>query len=679
MAEYEKLIVGVEHLEEIGGSQEAVDLLQKMKQIFSDHVSEIEIRILEYMYKQEQYEDVLNEVWSCQVDDEHIYHWLLEKYYTPFQKETEALRKCNMDCLARYKYYYGTADEMNITALLYNGYDTLFFYEGDMLKKHIGISEIEMKDNEVVLIANALNIDSLAEQVRKTRYKGTRPCYEVPVYLYYDENIFEALVQCADIQNLLADNRVVILVGEEQLRCFFDNTQVRFPNRCIGHEISWIIDILSEQVRQNAERLRIARMEVEQYYSRAQGDIDQRIRKRHPKILFRTCYFTTVLQYHTRDMKLAAEHLGLETQMSIEQGAIFDISELDYYSTLNVFRPDVIVCLDHFRGEREDPKEIVWITWIQDPIPHIMDKATPLKLGNRDFVLNHFTTWKEFREIGYPVERMMDAPIPSNHEVYQPYALTIQEMQKYGSDICFVCHASDVDKHILEVAQQFSEEIGVAIAAIYKGYQQYAYESGIFFYSKSVFRAYLKGAFIQQYGFNLLDSVLNFLAEDMYMWFNQRVFRETLVDWILDAGFTNLKLWGNGWKTNPKYAPYAMGPAENGKTLSKVYQASKIVVGNNIMTTAAARAWETMLSGGFYLSNYIPEEEDITDIRRIITVGEDVMMFYDREDFIHKLHYYLEHEDERKKMIKKGRKAALEKMTFDGLMEKMLDFVAERI
>ena len=118
---------------------------------------------------------------------------------------------------------------------------------------------------------------------------------------------------------------------------------------------------------------------------------------------------------------------------------------------------------------------------------------------------------------------------------------------------------------------------------------------------------------------------------------------------------------------------------KNGETLSKIYQASKIVLGNNIITTAAARAWESMLSGAFYLSNYIPEENDDVDIRKIIEVGKDVIMFYNREDLIEKLHYYLGHEDERQEMIKRGREAALEKMTYDVLMKRVLKEVAERL
>ena len=165
----------------------------------------------------------------------------------------------------------------------------------------------------------------------------------------------------------------------------------------------------------------------------------------------------------------------------------------------------------------------------------------------------------------------------------------------------------------------------------------------------------------------------------MYLWFNQAVYRQALADWLIDAGYKNIKLWGKDWLRNEKYKQYAMGIAENGETLSKIYQASKIVVGNNIGTTGAARVWESMLSGAFYMSNYIPPEEDAVDIRKILKVNEELVMFYDKTDFLNKVEYYLTHEKERQKMIEIGRKVALKKMTFECLMEKVVKEIPTRI
>ena len=161
----------------------------------------------------------------------------------------------------------------------------------------------------------------------------------------------------------------------------------------------------------------------------------------------------------------------------------------------------------------------------------------------------------------------------------------------------------------------------------------------------------------------------------MYMWLNQRVYRQKMVDALLEAGLTNIKLWGKGWSDNPNYAPYAMGVAENGKELSLIYQCSKIVLGNNIMTTAAARAWETMLSGGFYMSNYIPPENDVCDIRNIMQIGTELVMFVDTKDMIDKIKYYLENEDARNKMALIGHEIAINKMTYESLCERMIDSI----
>ena len=86
-----------------------------------------------------------------------------------------------------------------------------------------------------------------------------------------------------------------------------------------------------------------------------------------------------------------------------------------------------------------------------------------------------------------------------------------------------------------------------------------------------------------------------------------------------------------------------------------------------------------MLSGAFYLSNYIPPEDDITDIRKIVKENEELIMFYDKEDLLRKVDYYLNHEEERKRMAEIGRKAALERMTFDKLMEKVIEEIPKII
>ena len=67
----------------------------------------------------------------------------------------------------------------------------------------------------------------------------------------------------------------------------------------------------------------------------------------------------------------------------------------------------------------------------------------------------------------------------------------------------------------------------------------------------------------------------------------------------------------------------------------------------------------------------------MSDIRKILEVGKDMIMFHGKEDLIEKIDYYLKNEKERKIMAERGKKFALEKMTYDILMKRTLSEIAK--
>lgn len=683
MNQINNLFARVEKLKEMGAFKEALEVLVLMQQKLPSENIRIRKEIFEIKFLQGLYEEVLFEALSYAMEIE-IWQWLLQRYYKPFQEEHQNVFQTNKDLLENYEYFYGNVGQDQCKILWFDENGKLCFEQSGRVV--IYTDSVELSDKqEVPIICNLFNIHSLITYQTNTDNDEMLPGCQEPIYLYYPQNMFDALIQCVDLTKALSNKRIVLLVGEEHLIHFFEGFQTVMPHHFLGVGKERIEELLQEVKQKKYESSRIKLQKMNEYYEKSGDQIEERIKSKKPKILFWSCEFTTILKHHIRDCRKAAQKMGLETELMIEKGNIFRLDFNTVISCFNAFRPDIIFAIDHFRFEFDlIPEEVIWVCWVQDPMPFIMDKDSPAKLKKRDLVLNHFTSWKMFWEIGYHSDQLMDAPIPASPDVYRTYDLSKEEYDKYACDICFVCHGSDVDAHIKEFAKEndLDESQQEILTFIYKGYQQYVYKTGGFFYSKELFGAFIEDFFIQYYGEKVkpfLSKLVDILAGDMYLWYNQRVFRQTLVDWILDAGFTNIKLWGNGWKDSIKYQGYAMGPAENGESLSKIYQASKIVIGNNITTTTAARAWETMLSGGFYMSNYVPEEEDISDIRKIVEIGKDMIMFYGKEDLIEKIKYYLEHEDERQIMIERGRKVALEKMTFDILMKRTLSEVARRL
>lgn len=678
-------------MEEAGYTEQALALVEKMMATFVEHR---EMLLLEQAkmkfrngYSKEALMDFIMLYESTR--DEEVYELILEAYYAPNKEALDAVYKSNMELLKNYPNYRNSYEGEALSVFpIWQDDETVICV--DPKEKQFAMSmrerrEYSSEEDDVAMLVNELWLEEIWKCEENSRISHSFLGMELPMYLVFDKGCGALFMQLYQIADLLEKKRIVILIGRESLSEYLQEDMVLFPQRLFaadGQVETGYKEILRKSRNEIARKMKSNWEKIGEYYQGREKEINQRIKRKVPRILFITSRFTTALQYHTRDCMQAAGRLGCDTRIELEEDDIHRDTGKDRVHNIADFQPDIVFVLDHFRHELSlVPAQAVFITWVQDPLDHIMDKENVEKLGDRDFVMNHFITWKTFQEIGYPQKALIDAPIPANQYIYKPYALSEEEKKEYTCDICFVCHASDVDGHIEEVIARFpqAEEMRELISSVYKGYQSYVYEAGVPFYEEGTFAEFVYGAISQCYQFTPSGKLVEFLANDMCMWFNQRVYRQALVDWIIDAGFTNIKLWGNGWKEIPKYAKYAMGPAQNGEILSKIYQASKIVIGNNIMTTAAARAWETMLSGGFYMSNYIPPESDVTDIRKIIEADRDVVMFYNREDLIQKIHYYLEHEEARQEMIKRGRKVSLEKMTYDVLMERVINEVAVRL
>lgn len=675
--------------EEKGYVEEAIHLCSKCIQAFPEYKREIELEIAKINYRNGKERKALLQFLMLLDDtgDETISNLIIEAYYGAREQEFQERYRENYKLLEEYSYFYGELHPLELRYYpIWTGENEIWYYDSAerifQVIERYGFIMGELEDT-IYLGSDLLWMEDLLILEKKTRMKEPFMDMENPLLLLYQKSHWELLCQTIDLKELMKFDRIIFHDDISRLERSLLTDGICFPVMVIGNRADTILQELgrlNNKMRQEYENYQTI---IKEYYLQNRDTVVKNIKNGNPRILFITSRFTTALQYHVRDCKIAAERMGLETELQIEKDRLCTGQHnLSIFRQIAKFRPDLIFSIDHFRHEREwkDCLEgIVWVCWAQDAMPEIYSKETPAKLTDRDFLMTHYITSKKFKDIGYDAKCVIDAPIPANPYVYQPYQLNDVEKKKYSCDICFVCHSSNVESYIDEVAEKFPEQLQEKICAIYRGYYDYVCETGELFYTEQEFELFIKGAFSYHYNMALTAEALDYFVEDMWRYFNDRVYRQMLVQWMLDAGFTNIKLWGNGWAMEEKYKEYAMGPAQNGETLSKIYQASKIVIGNNIMTTAAARAWETMLSGGFYMSNYIPEENDDVDIRKILEVDKDVIMFYNREDLIQKLHYYLEHEEERQKMIERGRKAALEKMTYDILMKRVLKEIGERL
>lgn len=570
-------------------------------------------------------------------------------------------------------------DDLGIRPIWRDDNHLIYFYEG---KFHLSNGfDFKIYQQEIMLYDN-INFEIIKRELTKTFKNEFYFCEEIFLQLYFSEVVLKALMMTDNLKNFFSDPRVLIFSGIEVLKEFFKEEQREFP----GGISSDVNEKEFQEVGDEILKLKNKRDELfgkryeafKEYYEDPMEKIADNI-KGTPRILFCTTIFSTAIQYHMKNMKLAAERLGYPCELMIEKDSY---SKPNMYYKLKVmaeFRPDIVVCIDHFRFEdiKFFPQGIVYVSWIQDMLPHIMNPETPRRLGERDFNLNQFFTWERLYEVGYDREMMMDAPVPCDHLAYKPYELTEEEKERYFADIVLVKHSSDPFKKIEEIFRAFEglREEKKILKDVFTKYCKNAVETGELIRTEKEAYKYLR----KEVSFfsDLTKESQKQIAEQLYWWLNIPLYSHMLASWLIDAGF-NIKLWGNEWASQEKFKPYAMGPAKNGEELSKILQASKISLGCNCLISTAARTFETIFSGGFYLANHIPEAEDMAALPKLFSEDE-IAFFHNKESLIEKVRYYLTHEEERLQMAERAREKALEKYTFDALVEKMMLFIRTKL
>ncbi len=104
--------------------------------------------------------------------------------------------------------------------------------------------------------------------------------------------------------------------------------------------------------------------------------------------------------------------------------------------------------------------------------------------------------------------------------------------------------------------------------------------------------------------------------------------------------------------------------------MPKVFKSSKINLNVSLKCIESGiplRALDIMGSGGFLLTNYQPE------IAEHFVDGEEVVMYTSLEDAVAKCEYYLEHEDERKEIGKRGYEKVRQQFGYEDRIRKMLE------
>ena len=108
--------------------------------------------------------------------------------------------------------------------------------------------------------------------------------------------------------------------------------------------------------------------------------------------------------------------------------------------------------------------------------------------------------------------------------------------------------------------------------------------------------------------------------------------------------------------------------------MNKIFYLSKINLNislSSIETGIPQRVLDIMGCGGFVLTNYQPEIEDLFEI------GKEIEVFHNVDELIEKCNYYLTHERERLTIAMNGYKKIRDAFSYPNQLQKMISLMQE--
>ena len=333
---------------------------------------------------------------------------------------------------------------------------------------------------------------------------------------------------------------------------------------------------------------------------------------RPPRALLLTSRFTTVLQYATRDVARGLEALGFETRVAIEPEPWHRLTSASLADAVDRFDPDLVFQIDHLRYELPDwfPRRPPFVGWVQDHLANLDCEPAGRSIGERDFVLMGSPAFYVDR-FGYPRRQCLATP-----KLTHPPAIA-GEASLSPDDarpvVAFASNASQtpdrlrddlLDKY--QDAGPFRDLLAAASAAMIDAYARGGHLAGF-----SGLASVIEGV-AGEIGVSIPPGQRVALVHTLAHPLHNALYRQQTLDWLLDAapaaGLT-LELYGAGWESHPRFAPYAKGVADYHAELPELTRTAAVnLQAVPFVSFCHQRLLDGVAAGGFFLVREHPAD-----------------------------------------------------------------------
>lgn len=404
------------------------------------------------------------------------------------------------------------------------------------------------------------------------------------------------------------------------------------------------------------------------------------------KVLFLTTRFSTYIQYSIRDLAWGFERNGHETLILKENKWDGDGLRNEYVqSVIASFKPDMIFSIDHLRYEFGFfiPDDLPFVCWVQDLLKNIIVLPPDAPVGNLDMVFLYSRGWVKKIERNIPYKGIPYAILPPsvNSTICHPLPDTefefdvsyvghlgitesITELFKRGD---FPLHSvSSRQADFLEIA--FPEVDSLSISELREFLADH--------FDKRQFQRRFVKRLCEKYNFDYgpdLVGLLDFQSKhegdvndhpNLFNGYLTNLHKLKPLLFLLNNGI-DVKVFGRNWEKQAGFDTAAMGIVDNGDDLNRVTNETKINLSLNSGSSYHMRVPEVIAAGGFILARQAPYNKGALEGTDFFVENKEFVQFWDEEDLLAKVKYYLANEAEREGIAAKASQRFYENYTFE--------------
>ncbi len=339
---------------------------------------------------------------------------------------------------------------------------------------------------------------------------------------------------------------------------------------------------------------------------------------------------------------------------------------LSFVFSINFF-PAISYTCNHFH--------IPYVCWsVDSPVPELFSNALKNE-WNRIFLFD-YAQYEFFHP--YNPEHIYYLPLASNTTHFEQIitCMTQEDFHTYGADVSFVGSLYSEKSRYASLLKNNSS----CISEYTKGYVSGLMQAQMKLYGCNLIYDTLPVRIIEEIAaadpaFYRGEDV--FLNTDRYLVAHQYIGMElahverTAILSALSKHFSVALYTRSDTASLPNIQN--RGSARTFDEMPKIFHASKInlnITMRPIETGLSLRIWDILGCGGFLLTNYQAE------IPQYFEIGKDLEVYENTDDLIHKIDYYLTHEEQRMEIALNGYEKAAAHHTYEMRLAEMIKILS---